>query len=466
MNEIIKYGISPAILAKIITYGKYKLPAHIKLLDDALYKLAFSRDSRLIVSLPPRHGKSELISKYFPMWYICTFDRRRVILTSYESTFANYWGRKVKELVEIYGETLFGVSLRQGAAAMNLFELSDDSSMTTAGAGGAITGKGADLLIIDDPVKNDAEANSQTVRDNIWDWFVSTAYTRIEPGGACVIAMTRWHPDDLIGRLLAEHSDDWQYIKLPAIAGDNDPLGRLPGEPLWQERFPIDTLLKIKQQLGSYWFQALYQQDPVAQVNSIFKREHFRYYKIINETVIFDNEKISIADCINFATADLAVSTKEQADFTVFLVFSVTPNKEILIRDIVRLKTDPSQHLQIIKNLSFQYQIKLWAIESVQYQALLSRLIMKEGIAVREVKPFADKFTRALPVSALLEAGKIYFPTNVGWFDDFLTELLNFPNGKHDDQVDAFSLISEIYNENRNCHIVGRKILSNKLSHF
>ena len=466
MENIIKYCLSPSLLAKIITNGKYKLPPHIKFIDYILFKLPYTKNGRIIVSLPPRHGKSELISKYFPMWYICTFAKRRVILTSYESTFANYWGRKVKELVEIYGETLFGVFLRQGAAAMNFFELSNNSSMTTAGAGGAITGKGADLLIIDDPIKNDAEANSPTIRDNVWDWFVSTAYTRIEPGGSCVIVMTRWHPDDLIGRLMAEYANDWQYIKLPAIAGENDPLGRLTGEPLWQERFPIDTLLKIKQQLGSYWFQALYQQEPVAHENTLFKRENFKFYKIQNEIAILDETKIALADCIHFATADLAVTTKEHSDYTVFLVYCQTTNKQILIRDVIRLKTDPSLHLQIMKNLTYQYHIKLWAVEAVQYQALLSRLAMKEGIAVREIKPFTDKFTRALPMAALLESGRIYFPANSNWFDDFISELITFPNGKHDDQVDAFSLIAQLFTENTNLYIAGRKILRDKLTHF
>jgi len=465
MREIGKYTLSPALLAKIITNGVYQIPPHIAFIDTILYRISFSKKQRLIVCLPPRHGKSELISKYFPFWYLTTFSGKRLLLTSYEANFAAYWGRKVRALIDSYGK-YFNVAISNEASAANFFELSNNSTMMTAGAGGALTGKGADLLIIDDPIKNAEEAHSPTIRQNIWDWFVSTAYSRLEPNGSCIIIMTRWHKQDLVGRLLEDFSSDWQLLKIPAIATSDDPLGRKPGEALWQERFPIDTLQQIQKQLGSYWFNALYQQEPSDTANSLFKRENFKYFKQIGDHVLLDGRSVDLTDCINFATADLAISTNHNADWSVFLVFSVTCEKSVLIRDIVRTRCQPTKHIEILRSLSVKYNVRLWGIEAVQYQSALVLQASSLGIPVKEIKPYSDKFTRAIPIAAMLEAGKIYFPDYSEWLSEFEQELSQFPDGKHDDQVDAFAYITEIYKENFDGQIIGKKVSRNVFTHF
>ncbi len=456
MRKIKKYILSPAVLAKIITNGAYQIPPHIEFIDSILYRISFNRKQRLLVCLPPRHGKSELISKYFPFWYLTTFSGKRLLLTSYEANFAAFWGRKVRALIENYGK-YFNVSISNEASAANFFELSNNSTMMTAGAGGALTGKGANLLIIDDPIKNAEEAHSETIRQNIWDWFVSTAYSRIEPNGSCIIIMTRWHKQDLVGRLLEDYSSDWQLVKIPAIATSDDPLGRVPGEALWAERFPIDTLQQIHKQIGSYWFNALYQQEPSDNANSLFKREHFKYYKQIDNYAIVEGRYIDLTECLNFGTADLAISTSHNADWSVFFVFSVTPDKSILIRDIIRIRCQPTKHIEIIKNLTIKYNVRLWGIEAVQYQYALVHQVSALGIPVKEIKPYSDKFTRAIPVSAMFEAGRIFFPDYADWLIDFEKELTQFPDGKYDDQVDAFAYIAEIYKENNGGQIIGKK---------
>ncbi|HOK14215.1 MAG TPA: phage terminase large subunit, partial [Candidatus Kapabacteria bacterium] len=445
--------------------GVYQIPPHIAFIDTILYRISFSKKQRLIVCLPPRHGKSELISKYFPFWYLTTFSGKRLLLTSYEANFAAYWGRKVRALIDSYGK-YFNVAISNEASAANFFELSNNSTMMTAGAGGALTGKGADLLIIDDPIKNAEEAHSPTIRQNIWDWFVSTAYSRLEPNGSCIIIMTRWHKQDLVGRLLEDFSSDWQLLKIPAIATSDDPLGRKPGEALWQERFPIDTLQQIQKQLGSYWFNALYQQEPSDTANSLFKRENFKYFKQIGDHVLLDGRSVDLTDCINFATADLAISTNHNADWSVFLVFSVTCEKSVLIRDIVRTRCQPTKHIEILRSLSVKYNVRLWGIEAVQYQSALVRQASSLGIPVKEIKPYSDKFTRAIPIAAMLEAGKIYFPDYSEWLSEFEQELSQFPDGKHDDQVDAFAYITEIYKENFDGQIIGKKVSRNVFTHF
>lgn len=195
--------LSPAELANKISNNRWTKPKHIQYIDNMLVKIANSEIFRLIINMPPRHGKSELISKYFPFWYLGHFPDKRIILTSYEASFAQSWGRKVKELIEEFGEPIFKIKLNPSSRSAKSFDIKEHyGGMACAGAGGAITGKGADLIIIDDPVKNDKQAHSIVYRERIWDWFLATVYTRLEPEGAIIVVMTRWHEDDLCGRII------------------------------------------------------------------------------------------------------------------------------------------------------------------------------------------------------------------------------------------------------------------------
>jgi len=403
---------TPAKVAKIMTDGKYQIPKHIEIIDKYLVGAALRKQRRLIVNLPPRHGKSELISKYFPFWYLGMFPSHRVILTSYEATYAASWVRKVRDLIAEYGKQAFNIYLADGSAAIQNFSLKTSDSMNTVGAGGSITGKGVDLLIIDDPVKNDAEANSQTIRDNTWDWFASTAFTRIEPNGIIIIIMTRWNDDDLAGRLIANYLDDWTLTKLPAIAEEDDILGRHQGEALWSERFSTEQLNNIKKQIESYWFNALYQQNPSQLGEAIFKRAYFKYYSIDGDLYILysnDKKRVLRSDCLMFATVDLAISTNQSSDYTCIVVFTVSRDRDIIIVNILRERIEGAKHLELISNIHKRYNLRLIGIENVQYQATLVSQAIAIGLPVKSLKPDKDKFTRVMPLAALFEAGKVYF---------------------------------------------------------
>lgn len=222
----------------------------------------------LIVSAPPRHGKSEYYSKYLPTWFLGRYPDKRVILTSHTDHLARNFGRSCRDLMLEYGGW-FGVSVDEDASAANAWNLAHPhiGGMVTAGVGGPITGRGADLLIIDDPIKNAEEAISETIRENQWDWFRSTAWTRLEPGGVTVLMMTRWHEDDLSGRMKERLKEDvgvpYRELTLPALADSpDDPLGRKIGEPLWPERLSMEFLARQKLMLGEYWWGAMYQQRP------------------------------------------------------------------------------------------------------------------------------------------------------------------------------------------------------------
>ncbi len=453
---------NPAEFAEIISKGKWKKAPHLDLINHYLVLGAKRIEQKIIINLPPRHGKSEFASKYFPAWYLMNFKHHRIILTSYGAKFASSWGRKVLQIIEEWGEELAGIKVSSKSKSAASFDLDEfGGGMDSVGIGGSLTGRGANLLIIDDPIKNDREAHSKKIRDNIWDWFISTAFTRLEPDGVIIIIMTRWHEDDLVGKILKKNEiinsrgdfdeTDWKLIRIPAIADDFDPLGRKIGEALWSERFDIKKLNDIRNVLGSYWFESLYQQNPRPVGGQIFLRKHFKYYYedpelyylfLSSDFDVKNVKSIRKIDCNYFATVDLAVTSKETSDFTVILIFCLTPDKDILIVDVIREHYKGSEHLDKIRNVFLKWKGIFIGIETVQYQVSLLQQAEKEGLKVIGLKPTKDKLSRALPIAAKLESGYVFFPENSHWLKNFEDELLAFPNSKYDDQVDAFSYIA------------------------
>jgi len=446
--------LSPSLFANYISQGRWRYAAHFGLIEEYLFKILRGEERFLIVNLPPRHGKSEFISKYFPAWYLGNFPDKRIIISSYQASLSEGWSRKIRDILKEFGPHLFNVHINPDHRRANSFEfIGHSGGLYAVGTGGAITGKGANIMIVDDPIKNDAEANSLTYRDKVFEWFNSTAFTRLEPDGAMIIIMTRWNEDDLTGRLLSNNfatsGYQWQHINLPAIAIENDLLGRDIGKPLWSDRYDIDKLNQIKQSIGSYWFSALYQQDPVPAGSSIFRRIWFQYYDEDDRNYILNykdgkKERINKSLCKIFTTVDLASSTKETADYTVILTFAQTSNNDILILDIIREKFEATEHLNLIKYNYQKFRPVLIGIENVQYQSSLLQIALKEGLPIKSLKADKDKISRSLPIASLLEAGKVYFKRNAQYLDAFESELLNFPKGKNDDQVDAFAYIHQI----------------------
>lgn len=441
-TKIFDPKLSPAWLAYNLE-PNFDLPKHIQFLNAELAKMIAAGNGKMIVNMPPRHGKSELISKYLPFWFLVNHPDKTVILTTYESQFATSWGRKVRDLVDNYGER-FGISTDKSSFAANIFRLKDShGGMICVGAGGALTGRGADLLIIDDPIKNDAEANSKHQRDLLWDWFRSTVFTRIEPAGCIILVMTRWHEDDLTGRLLMNNPDEWKLISLPAIAQEKDAIGREIGDALWEERFSKEQLLKIKESIGAYWFSSLYMQNPTPMGDGIFKRTKFNYFTDDANFFIKNNtlERVIKTNCTKYATLDLAISTNERSDFTAVIIFAVSPERDIFIVDVIAERIAPNKHIDLIKNIYQSHNLTLIGIESVQYQTALIQNAREMGLPVKELRPDKDKFSRAIPMSALVESGKVFFKSNAAWLSDFEHELTAFPNSTHDDMTDAFAYI-------------------------
>lgn len=421
----------------------YQIPPHIELLNEKLQAIAFGDINRLMVFLPPRHGKSWLVSQYFPAWYLGMFPDNRVILTAYEAEFAASWGRRARDVLNEYGSSIFGVKVNNKSSAANRWDIKNHhGGMVTAGVGGPITGKGADILVIDDPIKNAEEANSQIYRDKTWEWYQSTAYTRLEPNGAVIIIMTRWHEDDLAGRLLnsiENNGDKWDVINLPAIAEDNDLLGRNFGEPLWPERYNLQELNHIKKTTGSYWWSSLYQQRPQPLGGGLLKRSWLNYYQ--------PNQLPDLDELYIYQSWDLAISTRETADFTVCTTVGVSSENQIYVLDWYRDRIDFPTQVKMVEKLSEKYDPLQIAIESNAYQKALPQQLKETSmLPIKEVNRTKDKVTRISAGFVHFENGKILLPNSHIELENFINEYIYFPQGKHDDMLDSMELALQLVN--------------------
>lgn len=432
-------GLSPASLALATSPG-FLLPPHLDVLDRAIVRTV-ETGGRLLVAMPPRHGKSELVSRFTPAWFLSRWPRRRVALASYEADFARGWGRMARDLLEQHGQRLFDVRVRQDTAAADRWEIAaHGGGMVTAGIGGALTGRGAELAIVDDPIKNREEADSATRRQAVWDWYSQVLSTRLEPGAAVVIVMTRWHVDDLAGRLLdSADASRWELVELPALADDGDALGREPGVALWPERYDVPALEEQRRVLGSAAFSALYQQRPVPAEGAIFKRDWIRYYTPRTEGFDLGGRFEPDSFVRRFATVDLAVSTKTTADWTVIAVWGVTTGKDLLLLDLVRRRLEGPEIVPALRTMYDRWRPASIGIEQVAFQLSIVQAAQRAGLPVVSLHPDRDKVSRAMTAAARMEAGAVYLPKDAAWLEEFERELLTFPASRHDDQVDVFA---------------------------
>lgn len=440
----------------------FQRPKHVDMISDTLVKLIEGRllkpngrpYRKMMVAMPPRHGKSELISRYAPAWYLTKYPEKKVMVVGYSDEFAAGFGRDARTLVEQAPEYL-SVPLRQDTKAAHRWLTQAGGAMFTAGIGGPLTGRGGHYIVIDDPIKSAAEAQSETIRQAHWDWVQSTVLTRREPGAVVVVVQTRWNEGDLSGKFLEWEADDWYQLVLPAIAGDNDPLGRAPGTALWPERIPLDELEEIRDggDESMYWWSAMYQQSPTVEGGGIFQADHFRYWTPRGDTVVLSlpggvEKTVPRARLRLFGVVDLAATVKTTSDYSVFALFGVTPDRELILLDRLRTRIEGPDHMPTLERLHSAWKPAFWGIEKATYGLTLLQTAARTGrIPVRELKPDSDKVSRAYGASALAMGGRLYLPKQAAWLGDFEHELLSFPNGQHDDQVDVLAYSAKILSD-------------------
>lgn len=416
-------------------YPQYQFAPHLLEMANAFRMINNREIKRLIINLPPRMGKSLTTSHIFPAWYLINNPDHRIILAAYEASFAATFGKKARDLIKEYGH-YWGIELDTLSKARDSWDLKSPhlGGMNTAGVGGSITGKGADVLIIDDPIKNAEESMSKTIKTKIWDWYRSTAYTRLEPDGAIILIQTRWAEDDLTGKVLEiadEENDDERWYKLIYPALDEN------GKSIWESRFSTRRMLQIKNDVGDFWWNALYMQDPKPREGGLFNTRNMIRCVSIDEPVIARCRAWDIA-----VTAD----TTEDPDYTVGILLERGISGKIYITDIQRFRGQPSTVEERILKCAFNDPVGTHIV--IEQQPGGAGVIMKNyfervlaGFPLHWMFPSRSKEERAMPLAVAIDKGLIHYFT-APWNDALFHEMESFiPNrSSHDDQVDALSM--------------------------
>ena len=428
-------------------------------LEQFYYDVIEGKQPRLMIFAPPRSGKSELFSRMFPAWAFGKNPDLQIIASSYSADLSTRMNRDVQRIMmndkytQIFPSAMLNSKrvARDGNDALRnseIFEIvGHKGSYRSAGVGGGITGMGADISIIDDPVKDAAEANSPTYREKVWEWYTTTLYTRLSPKSGVLLGMTRWHEDDLAGRLIKEmanNGDNWQILKFKAIAEEQEEF-RNVGEVLHPERFSLERYKKIKSAIGSYAWGALYQQSPTTKGGEIIKGSWFGRYDILPRL-----KRVGVF-------VDTAQKKGEYNDFSVLLLAGLGVDNAVYLIDLKRGKFDAvelenatrdfyNKHKAAHKGLMFYIEDKSSGT------GLIQKIRRENQIPLKPVIPINDKYTRVLGAVPYVESGYVYLPPTASWVNDFIDECEKFTatdSHLHDDQVDTLTMaVDEFKNKN------------------
>jgi predicted phage terminase large subunit-like protein len=406
--------------------------AHHRKLLSCLNALARGRSDRLMLLMPPGSAKSTYTSLLLPAWWLMRFPTHSIIAASHTQDLATHFGRGLRRLVRDH-EARLGYRLASDDKAANRFRTDKGGEYFATGLGGGITGRRADLVLIDDPIKSHAEADSAAQRDAVWDWYRSELVTRLRPRGRIVLIMTRWHVDDLGGRLLAG-DDGWTLLRLPALAEENDPLGRRPGEALWPGWEDRDALLRKQAAVGPRVWQALYQQAPVASGGALFQ---------VCRIDVVDAVPSGLAAVRAWDLAATADGDGRDPDWTVGVKLARDAAGRLFVLDVTRLRGGPHDVAQTILATAHRdgRAVPVGLPQDPgqagkQQVAWLTGLLA--GHRVIASPETGSKILRAGPLASQADAGNLVL-LRAGWTAALIEELRDFPNGRKDDQVDALA---------------------------
>ena len=428
-------GMAPALGAwaeHVLRPMDYTPARHHRELLNRLALVGEGAIDRLMVLMPPGSAKSTYASLIFPAWWLARHPTSSVIAASHTAELAGHFGRGLRNLVAEHADTL-GYGLAGDSRAAHRFATTSGGEYFATGIHGPVTGRRADLVVIDDPIKSHAESESELSRNHLWNWYRSELSTRLKPRGRIVLVMTRWHEDDLGGRLM-EAGDDWHVLRLPALAEAGDPLKRRIGEALWPEWEDAETLARKRMAVGSRVWQALYQQAPTPAEGSLFPVARIGMAEMVPEGARM------------VRAWDLAASEATggaDPDWTVGLKLAACPDGALVVVDVQRFRGGPHAVVDaILRTASRDGHAVPIGLPQDPGQAgkqqvawLTSQL---GGFAVLSSPETGAKLVRAMPVAAQVEAGRLRL-LRAGWNDALLGEMRDFPHGRKDDQVDALS---------------------------
>jgi predicted phage terminase large subunit-like protein len=416
--------------------GALKPAKHHQLIIDELMKVESGETKRLMLIFPPGSAKSTYSSMEFPPWYLGKNPGKNIIAASHTYDLAERFGRKARNIVgAIEFKNVFETTLSADSAAAGQWETSRGSEYFAAGVGGSITGRRADLGLIDDPVKSKEAAESEREREKAWDWYVNDFETRLKPDSRQILIQTRWHEDDLAGRILNRDGAMWKVIRVPMECdGPDDPLGRAVGERLWAEWFTEEMVNQAKKDLRTW--NALYQGNPIPEEGNFFKKEWFVEYG-----------PDDIPSTLNiYGACDYAVTAKS-GDYTELGIFGVDWDGDVWVLDWWFGQTDPEEWIDNQCSLILTHKPLIWFGEAGPVKRAIEPFL-KKRMETRQaychlewLASIHDKKTRARGIQSLASMGKVKIPKNKPWINHVMTQILQFDAGRHDDAVDVFSLI-------------------------
>lgn len=394
---------------------------HLRLIGQHLDAVTRGEIDRLAIFMPPRHAKTETVTIRYPVYRLEKQPLTRALVTGYNERVAHKFSRKSRNIAR-------GRIAMTDKTGADEWETTAGGSLVARGVGTPPTGYGFDLILIDDPIKKREEAESPVYREKIWDWYTDDLYTRLEPGGAIILTLTRWHYDDLAARAIASEPNRWTILRLPALAEENDPLGRREGHALWPDRYDVESLGRIREVMDPYSFESLYQQNPTPREGSFFK---------VNQLNIVEAPPADLRECRGW---DFAASAGK-GDYSAGVRLGVDGQGIWWVTDVRRGQWAPDErdgHLRQTAQLdgpAVKIRLAQDPGQAGVDQALrLTRMLA--GYSIRSERVSGDKATRASGLAAQINAGNVRLVKGA-WNSDFLEELRQFPQGKNDDQVDA-----------------------------
>jgi predicted phage terminase large subunit-like protein len=450
-------------MAQTLDPSTKQTPA-LRRVDSELVDLANGDTERLMVFMPPQEGKSSRVACWYPLWRLTADPTLRIAIVSYSLAKARRWGRWLRSMIVAHPE--LGIRLRSDSRAADRFETTVGGLVLCVGIEGGITGEPVDELVVDDPARGRAEAESLTYREHAWEWWESNASTRASGRFRVVLIMTRWHTDDLAGRLLKNEPGEWRVLRIPALAedlggvevrgGDGASVYDPHGELISVQGRAAGYFTGLKAKRSGYVWRSVYAQAPVSAAGNLFGRADFRYWHrmpaelsrhgpIGGQRVDLDGRAVMLDDCWRFVTIDLAASRRTSADYTVAAAWAISPDGDlILLARSERARIEEGDHWDRVRPLCSRWAAPDVFVERGFIGTTLIVDATKAGVRVQPVTPDVDKVTRALPAAALVRTHRAWFPAGVDWLDEWCDELAEFPSGAHDDQVDVFAYAARV----------------------
>lgn len=449
-RELLRRRSARRSLTEFARASGYEPAPHHKLLIAELEALERGDVDTLLVFMPPGSAKSTYVNFLFPAWFVARNPKLNVITASHSSELAERWGRKTRNLL-MESTTLMNVVLSNDSTAAYRWATSEGGEYYAVGVGVGIAGFRADLGIVDDPFGSREDAESKRIRQKVWDWFIDDLTSRLKPGARRVVMHTRWHDDDLAGRFIKQLDSlgrSYRLLSLPAEALENDPLGRSPGDMLWDDPngYNYGSVLRArKQDSDPRTWNSLYQQNPIPDEGDYFKAEWLKPY---DRTPARETLRI-------YGGSDYAV-TADGGDYTVHAVVGLDPDGRMYLLDLWRKQAASDEWVEAFCDLVLKWRPMAWAEEQGQIKSgvgpfLERRMRERKAYVVREQFPTrGDKAVRAQSIRGRMALEGLYVPSQATWRAEFESELLRFPAGVHDDQVDALGLVGQLLDKMAN----------------